>query len=46
MSNPDKPLKPYRSKAERTAVLQRNVQIALTVLVLIVSLTNLLMELF
>ena len=38
----DKPLKPYRSEAERTAVFQRNVQIVLSVLVLIVSLTNLL----
>lgn len=41
----DKPIRPYRSQAERTAVKQRNIQIGLSVIILLVSVTSLLANL-
>lgn len=44
MAQPSKPLKPFRSEAERTAVKQRDIQIRLTLAVLLITLATALSE--
>lgn len=41
-----RPLKPYRSEAERTAVQQRNIQIGLSIVILLVGVINLCVQAF
>lgn len=39
-----KPVRPYRSEAERVAVTQRNVQIGLSIVILLIGVVNLLVQ--
>lgn len=45
-AKPAKPVKPYRSEAERIAVKQRNAQIGLSVVILLVGVVNLCVQAF
>lgn len=40
-----KPVRPYRSQAEKTAVTQRNIQIVLSIVILALAAANLMAEL-
>lgn len=42
----DRPIRPYRSEAERIAVKQRNIQIGLSVVILLVGVVNLCVQAF